>query len=126
MNCLRGEMDGISLDNPYGDVIIPRARLRTTSEDNSAAGDSSTIITNPLALNTTLYQSHNDRNSALNPYGNFHPHGSQVPHTMPVYTVDTKNPPPYELQMPSYTVKEDPEEVTRRCCASCRSCRRKK
>lgn len=35
----------VTIDNPYGDVTIPRAKIRS-------AGDVSTVITNPMALNS--------------------------------------------------------------------------
>lgn len=45
----------VSLDNPYGEVIIPRAKIRSPD-------DASTVITNPAALG----------NDASNPYGMTH------------------------------------------------------
>lgn len=42
----------VSIDNPYGEVVIPRAKIRSPD-------DVSTVITNPVALS----------NDAGNPYG---------------------------------------------------------
>lgn len=42
----------VSIENPYGEVVIPRAKIRSSD-------DISTVITNPLALS----------NDAGNPYG---------------------------------------------------------
>lgn len=95
----------ISLENPYGDVTIPRAKLRD---------DSSTIIMNPMALESSY-----NRTNGTNPYGSFKTPGSNVP----VYG-ETKNPPAYSSQG-TYTVKEDEEQVGR-CYACCCRCRRKK
>lgn len=41
----------VSIENPYGEVVIPRAKIRSSD-------DVSTVITNPLALS----------NDAGNPY----------------------------------------------------------
>ncbi|KAI1905110.1 hypothetical protein AGOR_G00012550 [Albula goreensis] len=105
----------LSLDNPYGEVTIPRAKLRTTA-------DSSTVIANPLAHDSSLYSG---RNSALNPYGNFKPAGEDSLQTVPESRDGSvQNPPPYEDQMAGYTVKEEEEEVGR-CYSCCRRCRKK-
>ncbi|KAI7813495.1 hypothetical protein IRJ41_018573 [Triplophysa rosa] len=103
----------ISLENPYGDVAIPRAKLR---------GDSSTIIMNPMALESSY-----NRTSATNPYGSFKTPGENNPSNVPVYGEaknGSQNPPPYSTQT-GYTVKDDTEQVGR-CYACCCRCRRKK
>lgn len=43
----------VSLENPYGEVIIPRARVRSPD-------DAATVIANPVALSNS---------DAANPYG---------------------------------------------------------
>lgn len=85
----------VSLDNPYGDVTIPRAKLRTTAEDGS------TIIINPMALNSTY-----DGTASNNPYA------------VDQSSSESKN------ASQNYTVKEDRDEVGR-CPACCYRCRRK-
>uniref|UniRef100_A0A8C1HYP0 Si:ch211-202f5.3 n=2 Tax=Cyprinus carpio TaxID=7962 RepID=A0A8C1HYP0_CYPCA len=103
----------ISIENPYGDVTIPRAKLRDQP-------DSSTIIMNPMALEST----YNNRNSAFNPYNSFKTPGENNTSSVPVYGEarnGSQNPPP------AYTVRESDEQVGRcyACCCRCR-CRRKK
>ncbi|KAL4609473.1 hypothetical protein GN956_G23583 [Arapaima gigas] len=101
----------ISLDNPYGNVTIPRAKLRSSEE-------SSTIITNPLAVDS-LEQG---RSSGLNPYSSFKPPGAQMQGTS--QSQPGLNTSPYQVQS-SYTIKEQEEDVN--CCyACCCRCRRKK
>ncbi|XP_072548983.1 uncharacterized protein [Salminus brasiliensis] len=105
----------LSLDNPYGNVTIPRAKLRPY-------GDSSTVILNPM----TLESSYNGT-SSQNPYGSFKPQGEQNPSGVPVYGEmrdGNQHPPPYNSQG-TYNVKEDEEQVGR-CYACCCRCRRKK
>ncbi|XP_036385584.1 uncharacterized protein si:ch211-202f5.3 [Megalops cyprinoides] len=107
----------LSLDNPYGEVTIPRAKLRTSE-------DTSTVIANPLVVDTSLYSTQARHNSALNPYGSFKPPGDESAQGAPESRDGSaQNPPPYEAQA-AYTVKEDPEEVGR-CNACCRRCRKK-
>uniref|UniRef100_A0A672LQ05 Si:ch211-202f5.3 n=1 Tax=Sinocyclocheilus grahami TaxID=75366 RepID=A0A672LQ05_SINGR len=101
----------ISLENPYGDVTIPRAKLR-------GPADSSTIIMNPMALEST----YNNRNSALNPYSSFKTPGENNTSSVPVYGEarnGSQNPPP------AYTVRESDEQVGR-CYACCCRCWRRK
>uniref|UniRef100_A0A8C2AQF1 Si:ch211-202f5.3 n=1 Tax=Cyprinus carpio TaxID=7962 RepID=A0A8C2AQF1_CYPCA len=103
----------ISIENPYGDVTIPRAKLRDQP-------DSSTIIMNPMALEST----YNNRKSAFNPYNSFKTPGENNTSSVPVYGEarnGSQNPPP------AYTVRESDEQVGRcyACCCRCR-CRRKK
>lgn len=87
----------ISLENPYGNVTIPRAKLRLDED--------STVIANPMALESTAKGV-----SSKNPYaGN---EGS------------SQGPPGYDGRT-SYTVKDDTEEVGR-CHNCCYRCRRKK
>lgn len=103
----------ISLENPYGDVTIPRAKLR---------GDSSTIIMNPMALDSSY-----NRTNATNPYASFKTPGDNNPSHVPVYGEaknGTQNPSLYSTQA-GYTVKEDTEQVGR-CYACCCRCRRRK
>lgn len=109
----------ICLDNPYADVTIPRAKLRAST------GDDSTVIGNPLAVDGGHYMLHSDRNSALNPYGNFRPSGDD-PTAAGVQSQPgtAQNPPAYGNQL-GYTVKEEDEEVGR-CYTCCRRCRKKK
>lgn len=104
----------LSLENPYGDVTIPRAKLRSAED--------STIITNPMAVGST----YSNRNSSLNPYGAFKPNGeSQGPSEVTKDgDGDTSNPPRNNGQS-SYTVKEDKEEEVGRSRACCLRCRRK-
>ncbi|XP_050965185.1 uncharacterized protein si:ch211-202f5.3 [Labeo rohita] len=100
----------ISLENPYGDVTIPRAKLRDQA-------DSSTIIMNPMALES----SYNNRNSGLNPYSSFKTPGENNTPSVPVYgeARNGQNPPP------AYTVRDSDEQVGR-CYACCCRCRRRK
>ena len=77
----------LSMDNPYGHVTIPRAKLRGV--------DDATVIANPMAQS----DSYNDATNAS--------------------ADGVQNPPP------PYMVKEDTEEVSRRCPACCYRCRRK-
>uniref|UniRef100_A0AAY4E234 Uncharacterized protein n=1 Tax=Denticeps clupeoides TaxID=299321 RepID=A0AAY4E234_9TELE len=87
----------VSLENPYGNVTIPRAKLRT---------DSSTVIINPLALEN-------------NPYG------GDVVSGVPVYgtELDRSQVTPAYNGKATYTVTEDNEQV-RRCGVCC--CRRRR
>ncbi len=62
---LQPDTMNISLENPYGDVTIPRAKLHNA--------DSSTIIMNPMALEST----YNNRKSSLNPYSSFKTPGGE-------------------------------------------------
>ncbi|TRY81403.1 hypothetical protein DNTS_032837, partial [Danionella cerebrum] len=105
----------ISLENPYGDVTIPRAKLRDQP-------NSSTIIMNPMALESA----YNSRTSALNPYNSFRTPEENNTSSVPVYGENHNghNPPPYNSQ-PTYVVKES-EEPVGRCYACCCRCRRKK
>lgn len=105
----------ISLENPYGDVTIPRAKLRDQP-------DSSTIIINPMALEST-YKNHN---SSVNPYSSFKTPGESNASNVPVYgeARNGQNPSSYNNQ-PGYTVKESEEQVGR-CYACCYRCRRRK
>ncbi|KAK7173824.1 hypothetical protein R3I93_003600 [Phoxinus phoxinus] len=106
----------ISLENPYGDVTIPRAKLRDENE-------SSTIIMNPMALESA----YNNRNSSSNPYSSFKTPGAINTSGVPVYGEarnGSQNPPPYNNQ-PGYTVKESDEQVGR-CHACCCPCLRRK
>ncbi|KAA0716447.1 hypothetical protein E1301_Tti009394 [Triplophysa tibetana] len=103
----------ISLENPYGDVAIPRAKLQ---------GDSSTIIMNPMALESSY-----NRSSATNPYSSFKTPGENNASNVPVYGEvknRSQNPHPYTIQT-GYTVKDDTEQVGR-CYACCCRCRMKK
>uniref|UniRef100_A0A3P8RLA9 Si:ch211-202f5.3 n=1 Tax=Amphiprion percula TaxID=161767 RepID=A0A3P8RLA9_AMPPE len=50
----------VSLDNPYGEVTIPRAKLRPS--------DDSTVIANPLALSSTNENPYAVSSSAPPPY----------------------------------------------------------
>lgn len=113
---LQPDTMNISLENPYGDVTIPRAKLRDQ-------GDSSTIIMNPM----TLESAYNNRNS-LNPYNSFKNPGDNNTSGVPVYGEarnGSQNPPPYNNQ-PGYTVKESDDEQVGRCYACCCRCRRRK
>lgn len=101
----------LSLDNPYGNVTIPRAKLRSPED--------STVIINPMALDTTY-----NGNNSLNPYGAFKPQGDELPPTESKEGSSQNSPPAYGGQT-SYTVKEDTEEVGGRCPACCYRCRRK-
>lgn len=103
-----------SLENPYGDVTIPRAKLHSAED--------STIIINPMALEST----YSNRNSSLNPYGAFKPNGeSQAPSDVTKGgDGDASNPSRYNGQS-SYTVQEDKEEEVGRSRACCLRCRRK-
>ncbi|XP_053341678.1 uncharacterized protein si:ch211-202f5.3 [Clarias gariepinus] len=98
----------LSLNNPYGDVSIPRAKLRSYD-------DSSTIIINPMALESSYNGS-----VSHNPYGSFKVPGGDGVSGVPVYgqSKDTN-------RNGTYTVKEDEEQVSR-CYACCCRCRRKK
>ncbi|KAF7688523.1 hypothetical protein C0J45_20561 [Silurus meridionalis] len=97
----------LTLDNPYGDISIPRAKLRSYD-------DSNTIIINPM----TLESSYNG-NMSQNPYGSFKAQGGDAPSGVPVYgQVKDSN-------LKGYTIKEDEEQVSR-CYACCCRCRRKK
>ncbi|KAG9281833.1 hypothetical protein AMEX_G405 [Astyanax mexicanus] len=105
----------LSLDNPYGNVTIPRAKLRPY-------GDNSTVILNPMTLESAY-----NGTSSQNPYGSFKPQGGEQNSSgVPVYgeARDGNQPPPYNSQG-TYTVKEDDEQVGR-CYACCSRCRRKK
>lgn len=107
---LQPDTMNISLENPYGDVTIPRAKLHNA--------DSSTIIMNPMALEST----YNNRKSALNPYSSFKTPGENNNSSVPVYGEPrngSQNPPP------AYTVRESDEQVGR-CHACCYRCRRRK
>ncbi|KAL7834787.1 hypothetical protein SRHO_G00290340 [Serrasalmus rhombeus] len=104
----------LSLDNPYGNVTIPRAKLREY-------GDSSMVIINPMTLESSYNGS-----SAQNPYGSFKPQGEESSAGVPVYGEvrdNNQRPPPYNSQG-TYTVKEDEEQVGR-CYSCCCRCRRK-
>uniref|UniRef100_A0AAY5KMW1 Uncharacterized protein n=1 Tax=Esox lucius TaxID=8010 RepID=A0AAY5KMW1_ESOLU len=106
----------VSLENPYGNVNIPRAKLRTSGD--------STVIINPMALDST-YSNHN---SSLNPYGAFRPGGTSPGHSEGTKdgegNGDASNASAYQVQS-SYTVKDDTEEDVGRCRACCLRCRRK-
>lgn len=105
----------LCLDNPYGDVTIPRAKLRSPE-------DSSTVFANPLALDSANYGAQSNRNSALNPYGNFRPSGEDPSGTgLQSQDRSAQNASPYQG---NYTVKEEEEEVGR-CYSCCRRCRKK-
>ncbi len=107
---LQPDTMNISLENPYGDVTIPRAKLYNA--------DSSTIIMNPMALEST----YNNRKSSLNPYSSFKTPGENNSSSVPVYGEarnGSQNPPP------AYTVRESDEQVGR-CHACCYRCRRRK
>lgn len=94
----------LSLDNPYGDVSIPRAKLRSYDE-------SSTVIINPMALES----SHNGI-ASQNPYGSFKAQGGGAPSNVPVYGQNRND---------NYVIREEEEQVSR-CYACCCRCRRKK
>ncbi|KAG7314840.1 hypothetical protein KOW79_022143 [Hemibagrus wyckioides] len=98
----------LSLDNPYGDVSIPRAKLRSYD-------DSSTVIINPMALESSY-----NGNASQNPYGSFKVSGGDAPSGVPVYGQSKGT----NLNS-NYTVKEDEEQVSR-CYACCCRCRRRK
>lgn len=105
----------LSLDNPYGNVTIPRAKLRPY-------GDNSTVILNPMTLESAY-----NGTSSQNPYGSFKPQGGEQNSSgVPVYgeARDSNQPPSYNSQG-TYTVKEDDEQVGR-CYTCCSRCRRKK
>ncbi|XP_072768181.1 uncharacterized protein [Nerophis lumbriciformis] len=51
----------VSLDNPYGQVTIPRAKLHNS-------GDNSLVITNPAALNGNSANPYAGSGSAPPPY----------------------------------------------------------
>lgn len=98
----------LSLDNPYGSVTIPRAKL-------SSVEDGSVVIANPAAVYSAAGP------SALNPYGNFQPRGEQGPQDP-----SGRTPMPYEGTASTYTIKETEEKDS--CCYSCWCfcCRRRK
>lgn len=98
----------LQLDNPYGDVSIPRAKLRSYE-------DSSTVIINPMALESSYKGS-----ASQNPYGSVKVQNGNGPSDVPVYgqSKPTNN-------KGTYTVKEEEEQVSR-CYACCCCCRRKK
>lgn len=104
----------LSLENPYGDVTIPRAKLHS--------GEDSTIIINPIALDST----YSNRNYSLNPYGAFKPGGQSPFPSEGTNNGDggASNTPCYDSQT-SYTVKEDAKEEFGRCRTCCFRCRRK-
>ncbi|KAK1787324.1 hypothetical protein P4O66_002828 [Electrophorus voltai] len=90
----------LSLDNPYGDVSIPRAKLRPY-------GDHNAVIINPM----TLESSYNN-NSAPNPYENLKSPGEVTSSGVPVYgdvRDGNQHPPSYNSQG-TYIVKEDAEQ----------------
>uniref|UniRef100_A0A8C9RCH4 Si:ch211-202f5.3 n=1 Tax=Scleropages formosus TaxID=113540 RepID=A0A8C9RCH4_SCLFO len=101
----------LSLENPYSNVSIPRAKLRS-------AEDSGTVIINPLAIGGT----EQGRASSLNPYSSFKTQGEQGQGASRVPV--GQNSAPYQVQS-AYAVKESEEEVSR-CYACCCRCRRKK
>ncbi|KAJ8260622.1 hypothetical protein COCON_G00163450 [Conger conger] len=110
----------LCLDNPYKDVTIPRAKLRASTNDTS------TVIANPLALDSAQYTSKSNRNSTLNPYGNFKPSGEDPAGAgLDSQAGPDLSPPPYQDGLGINTVKEEDEEVGR-CYTCCRRCRRKK
>ncbi|KAK3509416.1 hypothetical protein QTP70_034167 [Hemibagrus guttatus] len=98
----------LSLNNPYGDVSIPRAKLRSYD-------DSSTVIINPMALESSY-----NGNASQNPYGSFKVTGGDAPSGVPVYGQAKGT----NLNS-TYTIKEDEEQVSR-CYACCCRCRRRK
>ncbi|XP_058473074.1 uncharacterized protein si:ch211-202f5.3 [Solea solea] len=51
----------VSLDNPYGQVNIPRAKLRSSD-------DPSMVITNPMALDSNVGNPYSSSGSAPPPY----------------------------------------------------------
>ncbi|KAJ7988542.1 hypothetical protein DPEC_G00324650 [Dallia pectoralis] len=104
----------VSLENPYGDVNIPRAKLRSSGD--------STVIINPMALDSN----YSNQNFSLNPYGAFQPGGkSQGPSVDTRDGVGHSEATPAHKSQTSYTVKEDTEEEVGRCRACCLRCRRK-
>ncbi|KAM4634260.1 uncharacterized protein ACJ7VT_018813 [Polymixia lowei] len=97
----------VSLDNPYGHVTIPRAKLRHHDNNNGIHDDGSMVIANPAAL----------VNAGHSSYGN--PYGADLSHLGEGRGGVAQAAPP-----PPYMVKEDKEEVGR-CRACCYRCRRK-
>ncbi|TSL28222.1 hypothetical protein Baya_5737 [Bagarius yarrelli] len=98
----------LQLDNPYGDISIPRAKLRSYD-------DSSTVIINPMALESSY-----KGNASQNPYGSMNVKNGNAPSGVPVYgqvKSGTAN--------GTYTVEEKEEQVNR-CYVCCCCCRRKK
>lgn len=51
----------VSIDNPYGEVVIPRAKIRSPD-------DVSTVITNPVALSSDAGNPYGVSNSEPPPY----------------------------------------------------------
>ena len=92
----------VSLDNPYGNVTIPRAKLKSA--------DDSTVIVNPMALESTY-----NAKASQNPYA-----------ADPAANGESAQGPPGYDGRKSYTVRDDEEEEVGRCPACCYRCRRKK
>ncbi|XP_041099713.1 uncharacterized protein si:ch211-202f5.3 [Polyodon spathula] len=125
----------VSLDNPYADVAIPRARL---SNVFTREGDGSTVIANPLAETDRLRKYSNSganghsKTYSYNPYASFKPAGEGgQPPAMPIYSLemnadrlkDPKAPyssPALDPQITAYSNRKEQDEES--CCHACWCC----